>query len=285
MSTAVETYTLNNEWMLMTAPQDAYSWHFKQFEKWMQEGGRELNYSSLLGYFRKLDSSGLAANTIRISRQSVKNRIRLLMRSADVQTRVTMNQALEDLDHDVPPPKVNSCAVTRDMCLTVQEVKELVKKARSRKQKAFIRFLFNTGARISELTGVKIGHCTRENGKVKIRLLGKGKKERYVQVTEALFDFVQETFRGEQFLFETEGGKPYHRCYVSNQIKKLGRHVLNKNISAHTMRHSRISSWVQGHPGSLDAISKYCGHSNVSITLSMYCHSEMSEEMLFEEEL
>ena len=283
MNTALQTGTQNTEWNLMTAPRDAYSWHFSKFVEWMD--GRELNYSSLLSYFQKLDGSGLAANTVRISRQAVKNRIRLLMRSADVATRVTMNQALQDLDHDVPPPKVNSCSITRDMCLTPAEVKELILKARSRKQVAFIRFLYNTACRVSELTGIKVGHCKREDGKVKIRLLGKGRKERYVRVTEALFDFVQETFKGEEYLFETENGKPYHRCYVSNQVKKLGKHILKKTISAHTMRHSRITAWVQGHPGSLDAISKYVGHSNVSITLSMYCHSEMSEEMLFEEEL
>jgi integrase/recombinase XerC/integrase/recombinase XerD len=142
--------------------------------------------------------------------------------------------------------------------------------------------MMTTACRVSELCGVKLRDCTVQDEKVFVRIMGKGRKERRVQIAKSLYDFIRETFRGEEWLFETKGGKPYHRNYVSNEVKKLGRDFLGKCISAHTLRHSRITHWVQNYPGSIDAISRYAGHSNVSITLGMYCHGQMSDEMLFD---
>ena len=285
MSTAIETYTLNNEWVLMTAPQDAYTWHFKQFEKWMKAGGRELNYSSLLGYFKSLDESGYAANTVRISRQSVKHRLRLLMRSADVDTRTRMNQALQDLDADCPPPKINTNAIGRDKWLSRQEVQVLIDKARSQRQICFIKFLFNSGARVSEMCGIKIGHCKREGDVVDVRLRGKGNKERHIQISGKLYDSINEVFSGEEFLFETMHGRRYCRCYISSQIKRLGRYALGKNISAHTMRHSKATDLVKSHPDKLEGVSRFLGHSSPSITINLYVHTPLDPGLLIDEEI
>ena len=46
-------------------------------------------------------------------------------------------------------------------------------------------------------------------------------------------------------------------------------------------RHSSATRKVRAYPGKLDAVSRYLGHSSVSITLSLYCHTELSSDEVF----
>lgn len=263
--------------------QDDYTEHVKAFTRWARASNREVDFASIRDYIIELNASDYAANTKRIKRQSLKKRIRQLMESAPIENYQRLDAALKKLDSDktTKAPKINSCQVTRDMVLTIDEYHALVEKCRTRRQMAFVRFLMATACRVSETCGIKIGHCKFADDWVSIRITGKGNKERFVKVSHELFDFIQESFRGEEYLFETDGGKPYNRSYVSAQIKKIGK-LIGKNISAHTLRHSRITLWVQRYPGSLDAISRYVGHSDVAITLNMYCHGQMDDSMIFD---
>ena len=70
--------------------------------------------------------------------------------------------------------------------------------------------------------------------------------------------------------------------YVSNQIAKLGRHILGRRISAHTFWHSFATRKIK-ETAKIQAVSEYLGHSSVAITLSLYCHDELSEEDLSSE--
>jgi len=263
--------------------QDDYTHHIRAFTDWCRVNGRDVNFPTIRDYIVELNCSDYSANTKRIKRQAIKKRMRQLMESADVETYQKMETALRKLDNDkaTKAPKINSCQVTRDMILTVDEYHSLVEHCRTHRQMAFVRFLMATACRVSEAIGIKIGHCKFADDWVSIRITGKGNKERFVKTSHELFDFIQESFRGEEYLFETDSGKPYNRSYVSAQIKKIGK-LIGKNISAHTLRHSRITLWVLRYPGSLDAISRYVGHGDVSITLNMYCHSQMSDEMVFD---
>ena len=142
--------------------------------------------------------------------------------------------------------------------------------------------LWVTGCRISEILGVKLAQCEQHGERVHIRIMGKGKKERYVWIPLVLYRRILATFGGTTYLFETSAGKPYSRSYVSNQIAKLGRAILGRRISAHTFRHSFATRKIR-ETGKIQAVSEYLGHSSVAITLSLYCHDELSEEDLSSE--
>ena len=295
-----EEYNMNRMEILKKMQEglcDPYKEHIKSYLDSIRHGGdNPMDIESVRKYFIELSGNHhYSANTIRLIRQAVKAGLRRVYRNESIDDRMRMEQGLKDLDYDVPPPKINSCQITKDQYLTLEEVEFLIEKARSRKQRAFIRFLFNTACRISELTGddvngkhiggIRIEHCSRENGMVKIRLLGKGKKERYVKTTGELFDFVKDSFKGKEYLSETKNGKPYNRCYPSSQIKKLGWHVLNKSISAQTLRHSRIIAWLKENPEKRNAIMKYAGFSSNDAFDSLYGCEEMTDDMILNHEL
>ena len=177
-------------------------------------------------------------------------------------------------------PKVADTSIQREKYLSKAEINQLLDGARSRRQYLTIKALFVTGLRISELCGIKKGHAERIGDRIRIRILGKGNRERFVTIPAALWDDCRAEWRGELYLLETNGGKRYETSYLSNQIAKLARHVFGKSkrrLGAHTMRHSfAMAALDEG--WRVDALSRYLGHSSVKITLDYYCHSTASDE-------
>ena len=258
---------------------DAYDAHFRAFLAWA--GGRDvMDYASVAEYFRALEGAGYKANTVRIKRQAVKHRIRLVARTRSPEERQHMEQRLKDLDADVPPPKVASSAIGADKVVSVSEYRAMLAKATAR-QRCFIEALYVTGLRVSELCGALLENCVDQGPRVAVTVLGKFKKERTVYLPLELYGRIRETFGGVRHLLETRNGREYHRNYVSDQVRRLGRRVLGRRISAHSLRHSFATRKVRAFPGKLDAVSRYLGHSSVSITLSLYCHTELSNDEIF----
>jgi integrase/recombinase XerD len=262
--------------------QDTYTEHLKDFIRWAEE--REIDFPSVRDYFIYLNQdSGFAPGTIRIKRQAVKKRLKQMSYEMDEKERARIRDFLDVMDHtgETKAPQLNNTAVGNDKYLVREDVKKLLLSARSRKQMAFIRFLSAHGCRINELTGIRLSDVTQVGDIYHIQVKGKGNKYRILKCTENLYSFVWDTFRGETYLFETGNGKRYNNGYISNQIKKLGKHVLNRSISAHTLRHSFATEAVRrGIP--IDAIADYLGHSSPAITLKMYCHNQISDTDLFE---
>ena len=267
------------------AIEDGYTYQIRHFVQWARATGHGIDEDGIRDYFRFLNESGTyTANTIRNKRAALKKRVRQLFHDAPIDERMKIDRALSDIDHehDTAAPKVNTNEVTCEKVLSASEYRDFLFHCRSDRQRAFGRFLYSTGCRVSELCGARLDRCEPLGSTVKIRILGKGKKERFVRIPAELYGFILETFGGTVYLFETSNGKPYGREYVSAQIKKIGR-LIGREISAHSLRHSFATRKVQQLPGKLDAVSRYLGHSSPSITLAMYCHSSMSDAELFED--
>ncbi len=259
---------------------DIYKYQVRHWTQWMRETGNGVDQDGVKEYFLYLQETGYKAGTIRNKRQAVKKRLRQIYRKRSIEERIKLDRYLKDLDEELKAPKTNTNAVPRDRVLNRAEYNELLLRSRSAKQMAFIRFLWQTGARVSELTGLKLSKCKVGEKTVDLLLWGKGSKERHIKIQRDLYDFIRDTFRGETYLFETSGGKPYQREYISTQIKKLGK-LIGRDISAHIFRHSWATIMVHDYPEKLAAISTYLGHSSRAITLNMYVHDELTDEELF----
>jgi integrase/recombinase XerD len=261
---------------------DSYSGQFRHFVKWARETDHGLDEDGVRAYFLALEGMGYAAATIAVKRASVKRRIRQVYHDASTDDRMKIDRVLYDLDHDIRTPKINSNQVTRDKVLSGLELSDLIAHCRSDRQRLYIRFLAATGCRVAELCGIRLDQCEEQGEAVKIRIMGKGKKERRLRVPMALYAEIRATFHGSIWLFETSGGKASMRGYVSSQVAIIGKRI-GKKISAHTLRHTFATFKVNQLPGKLDAISRYLGHSSTAITLNMYVHSSLSDDELFAE--
>ena len=267
---------------------DCYDYHVETFTRWMAERGYTDPFEAVTEYFRDLNNSTYKAGTVRMKRQAVKNRLRLVAESSglDPQRQYQLDLFLRRLDQDADTkaPKLNNAGIGVSKVIDQGEYERLVVGSRSTRQRLFIKFLWSTGCRVSEMTGALLRNCDREGKTVRVRVMGKGRKEREVTITAALFDAIQAEFAGSEFLFETSGGKPYRRSYVSEQIAKQALQVLGRRISAHKLRHSFATRMIEK-THKISAVSKYLGHSSVSTTLGMYNHEQLDLVELLGEEV
>lgn len=262
---------------------DNYSGNIRSFTLWARETRHGLDSDGIADYFRYLNTdSGYASATIRVKRAALKKRIRQIFHDVPIEERMKIDRILSDLETepDTKAPKINTSAITSDKVISPAEYRELLEKCRSARQRAFIMFLYSTGCRVAELSGVRLDRCENQGATVKIRIIGKGKKERFIKIPATMFETIRETFRGSVYLFETGNGRAYNTDYVSAQIKKIGK-LIGRKISAHCLRHTWATETIKEFPGSIKAVSVYMGHSSISTTLAFYDHSELTDAQLF----
>ena len=281
---AVATYGHFNTTVQLPNKADCYSYHVSTYTDWMKRNGKDDPFDSVADYFRDLNQSHYAAGTVRMKRQAVINRLRLAadLQGLSMEKQFQFDKLLKRLntDAETKAPKTASQAIGSAKVLTEGEFNRVLLKARSRKQQLFVRFLWQTGCRVSELCGAELRHCKREGSTVAVRVRGKGNKEREIKITAGLFDDIRAEFRGEEYLFETSGGKAYRRAYVSEQIAKLTKFAIGRRLSAHKLRHSFATRQIQ-QTGKIAAVSQYLGHSSVSTTMAFYVHEELTDSDLF----
>ena len=263
--------------------QDNYTGNIRAFTQWARETRHSLDSEGITEYFRYLNNeSGYSSATIRVKRAAVKKRVRQLFHDESLEDRIKIDRFLADLETepDTKAPKLNTAGISRDKVLSGSEYRELLDKCRTARQRAFIMFLYATGCRVAELAGVRLDRCEIQGVTVKIRILGKGSKERFVKIPAETFETIRETFQGTTYLFETRNGRAYNTDYVSAQIKKIGK-LIGRNISAHSLRHTWATRMIEAFPGKIDAISKYMGHANIATTMAFYNHSQLTDAELF----
>jgi integrase len=175
--------------------------------------------------------------------------------------------------NNIKPVKEEKAIKEADF-LTIKEVEKLIKKT-SPKLSLFIESFFWTGCRVSELIHIKLKHCRKEKKVINIDIIGKGSKARTVYISVDLFNRIKHIFQGSVYLFEHHG-RAYNRVYISRLITKAGEKILDRKISAHTLRHSKVMYLKDVRGLSPDQIQKAVGHSNVSTTLSYYYHGTPS---------
>jgi len=142
-----------------------------------------------------------------------------------------------------------------------------------------ISLLYKHGLRISEVLNIKIDDITKQADSIyTIKIIGKGNKPRDIKITSDLYQkiiYLAET----GFVFKTLKDKPMDRIFVTKEIKRVAKRVINKNISAHTLRHSFATNLLKM-TNNIKGVSSYLGHSDISTTLRMYIHSDLTMDDL-----
>ena len=262
---------------------DTYGYHVREFLSWI--GGRDLVPETVLEYYEHLADSDYSPGTVRIKRQALKKRLRQLARAHGLgsQWSVDLDQFLKDADREGEhkAPKVQTAPIDRSRYLTEDEYRLVLNACRGPKQESIIRFLWTTGCRVSEMTGIKLSDCEVQEDRVLILVTGKGNKSRKVRISPALYDELRQVFDGKRYLFETSGRKPLHRVYCSDTIAKVTRRALGRALRAHSLRHSFATRMIR-QTGKIEGTSRYLGHSSPAITMSFYVHESLDDGDLFE---
>lgn len=163
--------------------------------------------------------------------------------------------------------------------LSVTEVDLLLSQNLPLVEKSMLELLYATGLRVSELANLKIQNLNLKHSYVKC--FGKGSKERIVPIgkiaKEVLTTYLtQRTKILEEKGIETDNlfihdsGKNINRQDIYSTIRELGRKVLNKHITPHTLRHSFATHMLEN-GADLRVVQELLGHSDVATT-QLYTH-------------
>ena len=141
-----------------------------------------------------------------------------------------------------------------------------------------LEMFYSTGIRLSELVNIKIGDIDFINKKIKI--LGKGSKERYVlygdRCKEYLEDYINNTRKyylkeTNEYLFLNQHGKVLTTSGIEYIVKKiLKQSGTNLKLTPHVLRHT-FATHMLNEGADLMTVKELLGHSDLSTT-GIYTH-------------
>ena len=171
--------------------------------------------------------------------------------------------------------------------LSVEDVDRLeqacdLSKWEGQRNRTIIEVLFSCGLRVSELINLRLSDLFL-NEKF-IRVMGKGKKERLVPISESAIKELQYWFMDrnlmkikpgeEDFVFLNRRGGHLTRMMIFTIVRRLAEAAgIEKTISPHTLRHSFATALLEG-GANLRAIQDMLGHERISTT-QIYTHIDM----------
>ena len=238
-------------------------------------GNVALNRNSILSHLANLKNRGYAFNTVNLDFEilfkaytdTAKDENEKAKRQAERKEARALFYVKENVQY-------------HDKSISADEIQKLVSGSEKR-MSLIIQTLAETGLRVSELCSLSLSQIHREKStrdEVCFKILGKGKKTRLIFIDAPLVARVKKVFNGQSFLFQTVNGNPYSRNYISNKISELSGKLIEKNIHAHTLRHSWITLEIKaGTP--IDAVSFAVGHASKAFTVNRYSHNTMTAGM------
>lgn len=164
--------------------------------------------------------------------------------------------------------------------LTKKEVLELFQSINTKKSKLMITFLYSTGLRVSEITGLKIENLDFEDKIGHVRQ-GKGKKDRIFNIPKFLSARLKsysdkQKEMGGVYLFSGRKGNKMSDRNVQKIVKKATEKAgIKKEVHPHTLRHSFATHLLENDTD-IRKIQELLGHSDLSTT-QIYTHVSPEE--------
>ena len=169
--------------------------------------------------------------------------------------------------------------------LSTQEIDMLIDYLKNSKKNSLrnctiLEVLYSCGLRVSELTNLNISDIFFDDFLIKI--LGKGRKERFVPMSKIVKDMIKDYLNSERFntikkkgfediLFLNNRGEKLTRVmiYTILNIAKKGTGI-KKKVSPHILRHSFATHLVEN-GADISSIQNMLGHTNITTT-ERYLH-------------
>jgi integrase/recombinase XerD len=161
------------------------------------------------------------------------------------------------------------------------------------RDEALLLLLYNTGARVSEIVGLKVADL-RLNGSAQVKLLGKGNKYRscplWPETVEALEAYLKQRTPkdpADHKLFLNANGAPITRFGVRHIMGKYATvakgqcsSIAAKTVTPHTIRHTTAMHLLRS-GNDVNMVSYWLGHADINTThIYVEIDMEMKRQML-----
>jgi len=139
---------------------------------------------------------------------------------------------------------------------------------------AFLLFLLDTGARLSEALSLEISNLNLEYGRAFIK--GKGAKERHIffgnrcarALAKYLFHYRADSTTN--LVFVSCAGKGLHQNNLYRSCKRIARRAGLTNVYPHCFRHTFATQFLEN-GGNVLALQRLLGHSSLQM-VNVYAH-------------
>lgn len=227
--------------------------------------------SHVMQYVAAMKERDLATTTIARRLVAVKMFCRFLLNEGYITGDPTATMASPSLWHRVPH------------VLNVSEVEKLLAVKwpgpLGLRNKAIMEVFYASGARASEVAGLKLVDLRLDSGY--LRCFGKGSKERLALIGERAIDALREYIEQARPVLTRGGdapnvflsyrGKPMRREDMWRIVKQAARRAgIDKKIYPHILRHSFATHLLEG-GADLRAVQQMLGHADISTT-QVYTH-------------
>ena len=142
---------------------------------------------------------------------------------------------------------------------------------------AVIEVFFATGARVYEISHIRVENINLNSGL--IRIMGKGRKERYIQISNtAVLDILRKYYEENEpeikksgYFFINNRGKRYTEQSIRLMLKKYTLKAgIQRKITPHMFRHS-FATYLIEEGVDVSCVQQILGHSSIKTT-QIYIH-------------
>lgn len=142
---------------------------------------------------------------------------------------------------------------------------------------AVVETFFATGARVYEISNIR-GECVDLDTGA-IRIMGKGGKERYIQIGEpSVLNLLRKyyaanepTIKESGYFFVNQRGSRFSEQSIRNMMKKYAKLAgIERNITPHMFRHS-LATYLIEEGVDVSCVQQILGHSSIKTT-QIYIH-------------
>ncbi|MDQ3982679.1 MAG: tyrosine recombinase XerC [Actinomycetota bacterium] len=258
---------------------EAYMHDLDQFAAWARGQGpssvRELDRALLRHYVSALGELGLARRSIARKVSAVRSMLSWAVQHDLIEANPADDLRVPKLDR--PLPKVLKAADAAALC-NLPPADDPV----GQRDRAVLELLYGSGLRVAELCGLDVDDV--DTGAGRVRVTGKGRKERQVPMSEPAGEAVETYARdGRRVLLrESSPADARHALFLNSRGGRLGprsvRSMLARYLSAegaapvgpHALRHSFATHLLDG-GADLRVVQELLGHESLATT-QIYTH-------------
>lgn len=191
---------------------------------------------------------------------------------------VLISAIKEAIRQEVPRVKIDE-SVRKGDYLTEDDLNDLISKVLDQRLAFIMEFLWMTGCRVSEMTGIRLGDINLQDGIANIRITGKGNKQRVVFIKEVIFKEVKNEFQSINYLFDNKVHKRMDRSNLWRDMKQAGIEAGFEFIHPHIFRHS-TAMYLKAQGKTADYIQQYLGHKKLETTIDYYFHHKVDRDIV-----
>ena len=257
----------------------SYQTDLMAFEQWCNREGIEvtqIDHRGLRLYLAYLKQARYSAKTLNRHLSALRGFYKWMQRerliSSDPALALSNPRSPRNLPHTMTDSDVNRLLESCDVSTTV-----------GLRDRAFLEFLYATGARISEVATLKLEQLDLSHGVV--RLFGKGSKERIVPLYESAVVWLKKYLQSSRptLLLKDKTGRTHSALFISVRGNNMSADSLRKvfssyviaagldsSLSPHAMRHTYATELLGG-GADLRIVQELLGHESLSTT-QVYTH-------------